>query len=412
MAHTEQPVAGPTSTPPGISANLGRFLLLVAQVAFVGALWGTERTVLPLIAKSEFGVASATSTLSFILAFGLTKAPANFVAGRLADRFGRRRLLVAGWLAGLPVPLLIAFAPSWSWVVVANLLLGAQQGVCWSTSIFMKVDVSGKQRSGLAVGINEFAGYGGTAVLAYLSGVVAAAEGPRVAPFLLGEAFVVLGIATAWWVGQHPLFSLRPPRYSQTPTMPDTIFSFTALCQAGFIVKLGDTVVWGLLPTYFQAQGMSVSTVGVLAAAYPASWALLQPFTGAASDRFGRRGAIVGGMLVQGAGLAVIAFSAAFAGWLTGVILLGAGTALTYPVLIAAAADNAHLHASRIGLYRFWRDMGFVAGALLIGQLADHFGTSTALRTLALAPLASGIYAAIAFGRRSGGRRQEALLDP
>lgn len=398
---TERSATEPASTPPGIRPNLGRFLLLVAQVAFVGALWGTERTVLPLIAKSEFGIASATSTLSFILAFGLTKAPANFIAGRLADRFGRRRLLIGGWLLGIPVPLLIAFAPSWSWVIVANLLLGAQQGICWSTAIFMKVDVSGKQRSGLAIGINEFAGYGGTAVLAYASGAIAASMGPRVAPFLLGEAFVLAGLATAWWLGQQNLFTLAPPRYPPSPAIPTSRFAFGALCQAGFVVKLGDTLVWGLLPSYFQSHGLPVATVAVLAAAYPASWAVLQPFTGAASDRLGRRGTIIAGMLVQAVGLGIVALSSGFGGWLSGLILLGAGTAMTYPVLIAAAGDTAHLHASRIGHYRFWRDMGFVAGALLIGQLSDRLGVSSALHILAVIPLVSGLLVAAALRRRA-----------
>lgn len=384
----------------GIRPNLARFLLLVMQVAFVGALWGVERTVLPVIAESAFGITSATTTLAFILAFGLTKAPANFVAGWLADRYGRRRVLIGGWLLGIPVPLMIAFAPSWSWVIAANLLLGAQQGLCWSVSIFMKVDVSGKSSSGLAVGVNEFAGYGGTAVLAYATGAIAAAAGPRTVPFLVGEAFVLAGLVTALVLGRETFFFIRAPGSEHKSSIPKTGSAFASLAQAGFVVKLGDTAVWGLLPLFFASQGLAVGTIGVLAAAYPASWAILQPFTGAFSDRYGRRGIIVAGMALQGIGLIAIAASGAFWGWLGGVVLLGAGTAFVYPVLIAAAGDTAEMHAARIGLYRFWRDMGFVGGALLLGSLADRLGAPSALAILAVIAFVSAIIAAVGLTHR------------
>lgn len=401
MAGTGSGAADDTATTQlGIRSNLPHFLLLVMQVAFVGALWGTERTLLSVIAESHFGIASVTSTLSFILAFGLAKAPANLIAGRLADRYGRRRVLVAGWLLGIPVPLLIAFAPTWDWVVAANLLLGAQQGICWSTSIFMKVDVSGRQRSGLAVGINEFAGYGGTAVLAYASGAIAAAAGPRVVPFLVGEAFAVAGLVTTLLLGKERAFFLTSRGREPKRAVPTDGFAFGSLSQAGFVVKLGDTAVWGLLPLYFTAQGLGVAAVGVLAAAYPACWAVLQPFTGALSDSFGRRGPIVSGMAVQGVGLATIALSGAFWGWLGGVVLLGGGTALVYPVLIAAAGDTAAMHASRIGHYRFWRDLGFVGGALFIGPLADWVSTVPTLWVLAVVALISAGITALGLRER------------
>jgi MFS family permease len=377
----------------GIRANPRRFTLLVLQVAFVGALWGIERTVLPILARTEYDIASNTVALTFILAFGLAKAPANYLAGRLTDRFGRRRVLVGGWLLGIPVPLLIAFAPSWGWVIAANVLLGLQQGLCWSTSIFMKVDVSGRRRSGTAIGINEFAGYGGTAVLAYLTGVVAASYTTQLA-FLLGEVIVLVGLVMAWrYVGETVFFSGHTgDDRTRAPGMaPRTRRAFASVSQAGFVTKLGDTTAWGLLPAYFSLQGLPLSTVAILSAAYPASWSVLQPFTGALSDRIGRRLPSSAGMLLQAAGLYAVAASDTFPGWLAGVLTMGAGTALVYPVLIAAAGDTADVHASRIGSYRLWRDLGFVAGAPLVGQASDRLGTDTALALLGTVAAVSAV---------------------
>ncbi len=386
----------------GIRPHLGQFLLLVVQVAFVGALWGIERTVLPIIAKSDFGIASATTTLSFILAFGLTKAPANFIAGRLADRFGRRRVLLGGWLLGLPVPLMIAVAPSWGWIVSANLLLGAQQGVCWSTSIFMKVDVSGRRNSGLAIGINEFAGYGGTAVTAYATGVLAASAGSRVAPFLLGEVLAVAGLVVALLLGKetHDL-AFRVSDGRGAASVPPTKSAFASIAQAGFVVKLGDTTVWGLLPLFLTAQGIPVGTMGAVVALYPATWAVLQPVTGVLSDKLGRRGLISSGMLLQGVGFVVIGVSHTIGGWLLGIVVLGAGTAAAYPTLIAAAGDTAERHAARIGQYRFWRDMGFVVGAICVGLLVDHGGAGFTLAVLAAVASASALVSMVGLRRSS-----------
>lgn len=368
-----------------------RFLVLVLQVAFVGAVVGTERTVLPVLAESEFGLASKTAVLSFILAFGLAKAPANLLAGRLADRFGRKRVLVLGWIIGLPAPLLIAFAPSWSWVIGANLLLGVQQGFCWSTTIFMKVDLAGVRRGGFAIGVNEFFGYAATAVAAYTTGVLAAHHGPRVAPFLLGAGLAVAGLVSAiFLVKASPVprdpASTGSGRAGAKP-------SFVALSQAGFVIKLGDVATWGMLPLYFTQRGASITTVGLLAAAYPAAWALLQPLTGRISDHKGRRTPIVVGMALQGVALVALALGDSVAQWLPALVLLGSGTALAYPVLLAAAGEcvDASQRATAIGLYRLWRDLGFVGGALLVGIAADAVGVRTTLALLGVVAAVSGV---------------------
>ncbi|MPZ61037.1 MAG: MFS transporter [Propionibacteriales bacterium] len=379
----------------GIFNNRGSFLVLLVQVAFVGAMVGVERTVLPVLAKEQFGLSSALATLSFILAFGLAKSPANFAAGWLADRFGRHRVLVGGWIVGLPVPLMVAFAPSWSWVIVANVLLGIQQGLCWSTTIVMKADVAGAHRRGLAVGLNEFAGYGGAAVLAYLTGVVAAAADLRTAPFLLGEAFAVLGLITAVLFAQETAVFIDEGGVEDQRRASYGPAAFGGISQAGFVSKLVDVTAWGLLPVYFHEHGLSIATVGLLAAAYPASWALLQPFTGAFSDSHGRRRPIVGGMLMQACGLYALVLAGDLTGWLIASVLLGAGTALAYPVLLATAGDIAtpKLRASTIGHYRLWRDLGFVGGALFVGYLADTIGTVHTLESLAGLGLLSGLIA-------------------
>jgi MFS family permease len=377
----------------GIRANPRRFLLLVLQVAFVGALAGIERTLLPIIADSEFSTSSNTETLTFIVAFGLAKAPANFVAGRLTDRYGRRWVLIAGWLLALPVPVMIAFAPSWGWIIAANLLLGVQQGLCWSTAIFMKVDVSGRRRSGTAIGINECFGYAGIAVMTYATGVVAAGHSTEAA-FLLGEVIALVALVTAFYLVDETVLIPRATgdAATRTPGMaPRTPGAFAAISQAGFVTKLGDSAAWGLLPIYFAAEGLEISSIAVLTAAYPASWAVLQPFTGALSDRVGRRLPSAAGMALQAVGLVIIGVSGAFGGWLAGVVVLGAGTALAYPVLIAAAGDTADLHASRIGNYRLWRDLGFVVGAPFVGQISDRFGTPPALAVLSGIALVSAV---------------------
>lgn len=379
----------------GLRPNARAFGVVLVQVALVGATVGVERAVLPVLAKHEFGVASATASLAFIASFGLAKAPFNFLAGRLADRVGRRRVLVGGWLVAVPVPVVIALAPSWEWVVAANALLGAQQGLCWSTSLFMHVDVAGARRRGLAIGINELFGYGGTALTAYAAGTLAAELAPRPLPFVLQEALILAGLAVALSLVPDTRRYVEPSAGRGGGAAVRARRQFAAVCQAGLVTKVADVVAWGLLPVYLLGRGVGVPTVAVLAAAYPAVWSVLQPLTGALSDRAGRRPPVAAGMACQAGGLLLLAVADGVAGWLAGIVVLGAGTALTYPVLLAAAGDLAmpSRRASAIGLYRLVRDLGFVAGALLAGGLADAVGTPAALEALAGLSAVSGIVA-------------------
>lgn len=398
------------AAPPGRGGlSSGRvFRLVLLQVALVGATAGVERAVLPLLADGEFAVASTAATVAFIAAFGIAKAPMNLLAGRLADSFGRRHVLVAGWLVAAPVPLVVALAPAWEWVVAVNVLLGAQQGICWSTAIFMHVDLATPRRRGLAIGLNELFGYGGAAILAYAGGWIAAGLGPRPAPFVLQALLIAAGLATALRLVPET----RRPGVRAAVGIAGAARSrarFAGICQAGLVTKVADVVAWGILPVHLIDRGVSPEAVGAVAAAYPAVWAVLQPFTGAFSDRAGRRLPAAAGLLCQGAGLLALAAADSLAGWLGGVAILGAGTALAYPVLMAAAGDEApgERRASAIGLYRFWRDLGFVAGALLGGLLADEIGTPATLQVLAALAAVTALPAAAALrGRRTAARRR------
>jgi MFS family permease len=376
-----------------------RFALLLTQVAFVGLLVGMERTVLPIVGREHFGLPSATAVLAFIVAFGLAKAPANLLAGWLADRAGRRRVLLLGWALGLPVPALVAFAPTWDVVVAANLLLGAQQGLCWSATLIMKVDIDGGRRRGLVIGVNELAGYAAIAVAAYATGAMAATFGARLVPFVLGQAVALAGLVTAFAVVGDTRHDERPEagRVALLPSRRVVV----GLCQAGLAVKLADVAAWGLLPLHLSERGVPIAHVALLAASYPAVWGLLQPLTGRASDKYGRRTFVVAGLVAQGLGLVAVAASDAPAGWLAGIVLAAVGTALAYPALLAAAADAAPaaLRASAIGRFRFWRDLGFVAGGLAAGRLADTVGFVGALQALGLVAIVSAALVWIALSR-------------
>jgi MFS family permease len=378
----------------GLRANLAQFSLLVGVNALVGGMIGQERTVLPLLAGRGFGLSAVTATLTFVIAFGLTKPVANLLAGALSDRCGRRPVLLAGWCLGLPVPILLIWAPSWTWVVVANVLLGLNQGLAWSTTVNMKIDLVGPARRGLAMGLNEAAGYGAVAITALLTGLIAARYGLRPQPFFLGLAYAGLGLGLSAIFVRDTRAHVRKESASYAGQgarglSTAEVFSLTSLrepalsscSQAGLANNLNDGLAWGLFPLFFAAQGLSVVAIGVLAAVYPATWGIGQLVTGALSDRIGRKWLIVSGMALQAVALGLIASTHSFGGWAFEAVLLGAGTAMVYPTLLAAVGDVAHpaWRASAVGVYRFWRDLGFAIGGLLSGLVADRFGLSAAI---------------------------------
>jgi MFS family permease len=401
----------------GLRANWTQFWLLVLVNAFVGAMVGLERTVLPLIAEREFGLASRSAALSFIVAFGLVKAVSNLFAGRLGDGVGRKRILVAGWLVGLPVPFLVIWAPTWSWIIVANVLLGINQGLTWSTTVLMKIDLVGPARRGFAMGLNEFAGYLALALSALATGEIADRFGLRPEPFYLGIAFVALGLAVSQLLIRDTIghmrheATLRPEGGARPASVGKTAPSLRQLVirvswsdpalfnasQVGLVNNLNDGLAWGLFPLFFAAAGLSVRTIGVLAFIYPAVWSIAQLWTGALSDRVGRKRLIVGGMLLQGAALIAMVLVNGFGLWLITGAFLGVGTAMVYPALLAVIGDVAHpsWRGTALGLYRFWRDSGYVVGALVAGALADGFGMRVAIGAIGALTIASGTLAAV-----------------
>ena len=387
----------------GLRANAGQFALLVLVNALVGGMVGQERTVLPLLARDVFHLEGLAVAMTFVAAFGITKALTNLVAGALSDRYGRRPVLIAGWVIGLPVPVLLIVAPGWSWVIIANVLLGLSQGLTWSTTVVMKVDLVGPARRGLATGLNEAAGYGAVAVTALATGWIAAAAGLRPAPFLLGLAYAVLGLglssalvretrghaATEAGASAGEAVPFREAFVRTSLRDP----SLSAASQAGFVNNLNDAMAWGILPLFWAAAGLGVAEIGVLAAAYPAVWGVSQVAAGAWSDRIGRKPLIVAGMLLQGISIVAIAAGSGFVTWLVAAVGLGLGTALVYPTLLAAVADVADpsWRASAIGTYRLWRDLGFGVGAIAVGVVADRLGAATAIALVGALTAGSGL---------------------
>lgn len=398
----------------GLRENWRQFALLVAVNVFVGGMIGLERSILPAIAEDEFGITSKTAAVSFIATFSLAKAVSNLFAGNLSQRLTRRKVLIIGWLFGLPVPLILIWAPAWGWVIGANVLLGINQGLAWSMTVNMKVDLVGPRNRGVALGFNEAAGYLALAAAAFATGIIAQRYGLRPEPFYLGIAFVAGGLGlsllfvrdTASFVvleaAKRPGALSAPPSlwraFADTTWRQPHLFGIT---QAGLVKNLNDGLAWGIFPLFFASRGLELDRVAVLAALYPLVWGTLQLITGWASDHIGRKPLIVAGMILQGVAISIAGIFSSFNEWMVAVSLLGVGTALVYPTLQAAIGDavSPEERAASLGVYRFWRDAGAIAGALAAGALTDLFGFGAAIQSVAALTVASGILAAIAMSR-------------
>jgi MFS family permease len=397
------PDAKPHGTPPtlGLRANAAQFSILVAINALVGGMVGQQQTVLPLLAADEFALTGYTFIFTYVIAFGISKAAANYCAGIWSDRYGRKPVLIAGWLVAIPVPLMLIWAPSWGWVVAANVLLGINQGLTWSTTVIMKIDLVGPRQRGLAMGLNEAAGYGAVALTSLAAGYLASQYGLRPAPFLLGLSYAALALGLSTLVVKETRDHARAEAVGHVPRADglhdhlhgdlsnrdvflQTSFREPALSsasQAGLVNNLNFGLSWGLFPLLFATGGLAVGQIGVLFALYPAVWGIGQLFTGALSDRWGRKRLISAGMFIQATALAVIATVGTFAAWAVGTMLLGAGTAMVYPTLLAAIGDVAHpaWRGRAVGIYRVWRDLGYAVGALMGGIVADLWNLRTAV---------------------------------
>ncbi len=401
----------------GLRENWRQFALLILINAFVGGMVGIERTVVPLVGAEEFGITSTTIVVSFIVSFGVIKALANLVSGQLADAWGRKHVLVLGWLVGLPVPFMIMWAPSWGWVVAANALLGINQGLAWSMTVLMKVDLVGPKSRGLAVGLNEFAGYLAVGVTAFFTGYLASRYGLRPVPIYLGVGYAVFGallsITLVRDTRQHVRLEAAAHSQQSTSMSFREIFVLTsfrdrnlfAASQAGLVNNLNDGMSWGIFPLFFASFGLGVERIGVLKAVYPATWGILQVATGPLSDRWGRKGLIVAGMWIQSGGLFLTAATRQFEWWLAGSLLLGVGTAMVYPSLIAAVSDASHptWRARSLSVYRFWRDLGYAIGALSAGIIADIFGMAWAIESIAMLTFLSGTVVALVMREKTRG---------
>lgn len=394
----------------GLKENWIQFSLLVLVNAFVGAMVGLERSILPQIAEKEFFLVARTAILSFIVIFGLTKAFTNYLAGFFSDKFGRKQILIAGWIVAIPVPFLLMWAPSWSWILFANALLGVSQGLTWSTTVIMKIDLVGPHRRGLAMGINEFAGYFAVAASALFTGFIASHYGLRPEPFFLGVVYVAFGLVLSVFAIKetkhhvtheskiHLNESLEVHKSQKDIFLKTTLTNknLSSVTQAGFVNNLNDGMAWGLFPILFATVGLSLKQIGQLAAIYPATWGLFQLWTGHLSDIWGRKWLTAFGMWVQALGIILTALSSTFWPFAFGGLLLGLGTAMVYPTLLATIGDIAHpmWRASAVGVYRFWRDFGYAVGAIIAGLTADFFGLRVAIWLVAGITFFSGIIVA------------------
>ncbi|WP_035357753.1 MFS transporter [Edaphobacter aggregans] len=415
----------------GLRENLGQFSLLVLINVFVGMMVGLERTVVPLIGEREFGLVSKTAIVSFIVSFGVTKAICNLFAARVSETIGRKKVLVAGWLIGLPVPFIIIFAHHWYWFNVANVLLGINQALCWSMTVIMKVDLAGPKRRGLALGLNEFAGYIAVGFTAWITGYIASVYALRPQPFYLGIGVVFAGLLLSFlFTKETRPYAILEAKLHHNPVTTGTaaemranksqsmrdIFALASwrdrnlfsCSQAGLVNNLNDGMSWGIYPLFFASFGLGVGAIGTIKAVYPAAWGILQLLTGPLSDRWGRKWLIAGGMIVQAGGIWLTVQVPVYTSWVIGALLQGIGTAMVYPTLLAAISDVAHpeWRATAMGAYRFWRDLGYALGALISGVIADLLGMRVAIEAIAILTFLSGLQ--VAFRMRETDVRQRA----
>jgi MFS family permease len=393
----------------GLRANLAQFSLLVLVNGFVGGMVGIERSILPALAQDEFGLAERTAILSFIAVFGITKAFANYSAGRMGDKWGRKPVLVVGWIVAAPVPFLLMWAPSWEWVIFANVFLGVSQGLTWSMAVIMKIDLAGPKNRGLAMGLNEFAGYFAVAIAAWATGYIAAQYGLRPEPFYLGVVFLLSGFLLSVFAVKdtraHAAHEGSSSQRDEQAISQREVFrrttwgdhNLSTSTQAGLVNNLNDGLAWGLFPLIFAAAGLGLSQIGLLAGLYPAVWGVAQLVTGALSDRIGRKWLIAAGMWVQAVGIMFISSLWNFWGFATGAVLLGLGTAMVYPTLLASIGDVAgpSWRSSSIGVYRLWRDLGYALGAVIAGIVADLLGLAEAAMAVAAVTFISGLVVAL-----------------
>ena len=385
----------------GLKENLPQFILLVIVNAFVGGMIGLERTIIPQIAEADFGLAAKTAILSFIVVFGISKAVTNYYTGQLANRFGRKNLLVTGWLVAIPVPILLIYAPNWNWVIAANLLLGVSQGLTWSSTVMMKIDLVGEKDRGFAMGLNEFAGYLALAIVAFLTGWIAGEYGLRPYPFYIGIVLSIIGLALSWlFVKDTRKHVSLESSQSKTPKLSHLFWQTTlrhsnlgSVTQAGFINNLNDGMVWGLLPLLLASKGFAIVDIGVIVATYPAVWGFAQLLTGKLADKLCKKTLLFWGMLLQGIALIAMMWANAFSSFIVLSSVLGLGTAIVYPTFLAAVSDYTHpdQRSESIGVFRLWRDLGYAVGAILTGLIADQFGLEAPMLAIGLLTICSSL---------------------
>jgi MFS family permease len=385
----------------GLKENINQFVLLIIVNAFVGGMVGLERSILPQIAEAEFHIAAKTAVLSFIIVFGIVKAITNYFTGALANKFGRKNLLTFGWLFAIPVPLILMFAPNWNWIIVANVFLGINQGLTWSSTVVMKIDLVGEKNRGFAMGLNEFAGYLAVAIIAFLTGWVAAEFGLRPYPFYIGIVLSIAGLLCSWLFVKDTLHHVAQESSSNNIANLKNVFWDTTLfdrnlgsvTQAGLINNLNDGMAWGLFPILLAEKNFSISQIAIVTAVYPAVWGIGQLFTGKMSDHFCKKSMLFWGMFLQGVALLLFVFATSFTHYIILASILGWGTAMVYPTFLATVAENTNPHdrPKSIGVFRLWRDLGYAIGAILTGIIADAFGITASVVVIGVLTLASSL---------------------